>query len=127
MAVERFPSASRFAPVIGFSAAVRAGDWVLVAGTTALDPAGEVIGGDDAGDQAREALRKIGVALADAGAQLDQVVRTRVYLTDAADWEAVGRAHGEVFGTITPVATMVVAGLLDARMLVEIEAVAYTG
>ena len=126
-AAERFPSASPFAPVIGFSAAVRAGDWVLVAGTTALDPAGEVIGGGDAGEQAREALRKIGVALADAGARLDQVVRTRVYLTDPADWEAVGRAHGEVFGATMPAATMVVAGLLDARMLVEIEAVAYTG
>jgi len=84
--------------------------------------------GDDAYDQAREALRKIGAALADAGARLDQVVQTRIYITRSENWEAVGRAHGEMFGGIRPAATMVVvAQLLDPRMLVEIEAVAFTG
>ncbi len=121
-------SASPYAPVIGFSAAVRAGDWVLVAGTTALGHDGEIAGGTSAYEQAREVLRKIGVALEAAGASLAAVVRTRVYLTDAACWEEVGRAHGEIFAETRPVATMlVVAGLLDRRMLVEMEAVAWIG
>ena len=126
MADHRVPSSSPYAGPIGFSAAVRAGDWVLVAGTTAVADQGEVKGG--AYDQAREALRKIAAALGDAGASLDQVVQTRMYLTDVALWEEVGRAHGEAFGDVRPAATMVgVAALLDPRMLVEIEALAWTG
>jgi enamine deaminase RidA (YjgF/YER057c/UK114 family) len=121
----RIASPSPYAPTIGFSAAVRAGDWVHVAGITALDAAGEVVGGDDPAAQAREVLRKVRTALEAAGASLQDVVRTRIYLTDAADWEAVGRAHGEAFADVRPVATMLVAGLLDPRMRVEIEAVAY--
>jgi enamine deaminase RidA (YjgF/YER057c/UK114 family) len=122
------PSPSRYAPVIGFSAAVRAGDRVVVAGTTAMDARGEVVGGDDPAAQAREALRKIEVALQGAGASLAQVVLTRIHLTDMAHWEQVGRVHGEVFADVRPVATMLgVAGLLDPRMLVEIEAEAYVG
>jgi enamine deaminase RidA (YjgF/YER057c/UK114 family) len=126
--VTRVASPSRYAPVIGFSAAVRAGDLVYVAGTTSVDVEGGVVGGGDPYAQAAEALRKIGAALARVGASLAHVVQTRMYLTRASDWEAVGRAHGEVFAASAPAATMVVvAGLLDPRMLVEIEAVAYLG
>ena len=122
------PSPSPYAAQIGFSAAVRAGDRVLVAGTTAVDAQGEVVGGDDAAAQAREALRKIEAALQAAGASLAHVVLTRIHLTDVSRWEEVGRAHAEVFGDVRPVATMVgVAALLDPRMLVEIEAEAYVG
>ena len=122
----RVPSPSPYAPVIGFSAAVRAGDLVFVAGMTAVAADGEMVG-DDAYAQAREALRKVGEALEAAGARLDQVVQTRMYLADAADWEAVGRAHGEVFAEARPAAAMLVTGLLDPRMRVEVEAVAYVG
>ena len=122
------PSPSPYAPLIGFSAAVRTGDRVLVAGTTAVDAQGQVVGGDDAAAQAREALRKIEVALQAAGATLADVVLTRIHLTDLSRWEQVGRVHGEVFGDVRPVATMLgSAGLLDPRMLVEIEAEAYVG
>src|SRR5690349_16401294 len=93
----RIPSPSPYAPTIGFSAAVRAGEWVHTAGMTALDAG-------DAGDQTREVLRKIAAALAEAGASLSDVVRTRIYITDAGDWEEVGHAHGEVFADIRPVA-----------------------
>ena len=128
MAVEHVASPSKYAPLIGFSSAVRAGDQVFVTGTTAVDGAGVVVGGEDPYLQAQEALRKIGVALAVVSAELSQVVQTRIYLVRAGDWEAVGRAHGEAFGGAMPAATMVVvAALLDPGMLVEIEAVAYTG
>ena len=126
MTAERVPSPSPYAPVIGFSAAVRAGDLVFVAGMTAVAGDGEVVG-EDAYTQAREALRKVQEALESAGARLGQVVQTRMFLADAADWEAVGRAHGEVFGEIRPAAAMLVTGLLDPRMRVEIEAVAHLG
>ena len=127
MALERVPSASPYAPLIGFSAAVRAGDLVFVAGMSAVDGEGTVVGGDDPYAQAREALRKVTAALVAAGARPDQVVRTRMYLTDAGDWEAVGRAHRDVLGDAPPAATMVVTRLLDPRMRVEIEAVAHVG
>jgi enamine deaminase RidA (YjgF/YER057c/UK114 family) len=118
-------SPSPYAPTIGFSAAVRAGDWVHVAGTTALDGEGEIVGGDDPAAQTREVLRKIAAALRSAGASLHDVVRTRIYITDAGDWEAIGRAHGEAFKDVRPAASMLVLGLLDPRMRVEIEAVAF--
>ena len=128
MAVERVASPSKYAPLIGFSSAVRAGDQVFVTGTTAVDGAGMVVGGEDPYLQTQEALRKIGIALAVVGAELSQVVQTRIYLTRAGDWEDVGRAHGEALAGAMPAATMVVvAALLDPGMLVEIEAVAYTG
>ena len=126
MTVERVPSPSPYAPVIGFSAAVRAGDLVFVAGITAVTADGAIVG-EDAYAQAREVLRKVGEALEAAGARLDQVVQTRIYLADASDWEAVGRAHGEVFAEVRPAAAMLVTGLLDPRMRVEIEAVAHVG
>ena len=126
MTGERVPSPSPYAPVVGFSAAVRAGDLVFVAGITAVTADGAIVG-EDAYTQAREVLRKLGEALEAAGARLDQVVQTRMYLTDASDWEAVGRAHGEVFAEVRPAAAMLVTSLLDPRMRVEIEAVAHVG
>ena len=128
MTVSRVASPSRYAPVIGFSSAVRAGDLVFVAGTTAVDSSGDIVGRDDPYAQTQEVMRKISAALAAVGADLSCVVQTRVYLVHAQDWEHVGLAHGEVFADHPPAATMVVvAGLLDPRMLVEIEAVAYLG
>lgn len=107
---------------IGYSRAVRVGNVVHVSGTTATE-GGEVVGVGDPGEQTRVALRIIARALEEAGATLADVVRTRLYVTDIAQWEAVGRAHGEVFGRIRPAATMVqVAALIDPRHLVEIEA-----
>lgn len=88
---------------------------------------GEVVGADDPYAQAREALRKIGDTLASAGARLGQVVQTRMYISNCDDWQAVGRAHCDVFGDVRPAAAMLVTGLLDPRMRVEIEAVAYVG
>ena len=113
---------------IGYSRAVRVGNVVEVAGTTAMRH-GEVVGEGDAETQAACILDIIEEALRAAGASLHDVVRTRIYLTDIArDWEAVGRAHGAVFGAIRPAATMVqVGGLIDPRLLVEIEATAIIG
>jgi enamine deaminase RidA (YjgF/YER057c/UK114 family) len=125
LSIVRIASSSPYARSIGFSAAVRSGDLVFVAGTTALDARGEMVGGDDPHAQAHEALRKVAATLETAGARLDQVVQTRIHLASAGDWQDVGRAHGEVFGAVRPAAAMVVSGLLDPRMRVEIEATAY--
>ena len=109
--------------VVGYSRAVRVGNVVEVAGTTAQD--GDAVTGTDEYAQTKRVLEKIREALAAAGATLDDVVRTRMFVTDISQWEAVGRAHGEVFGTIRPVTTMVeVRALIDPRLLVEIEATA---
>lgn len=128
MSTLRVPSPSAWASAIGFSAAVRADNWILVAGTTAVDQHGNLVGGTSAYAQAREALRKIGSALDRVGGSLGDVVQTRIYLTDVASAEAVGRAHREVFADTPPAATMIaVAALLDPRMMVEIEATAWLG
>jgi enamine deaminase RidA (YjgF/YER057c/UK114 family) len=117
----RVSSGSPFEPVIGFSRALRVGERVLVAGTTPIWPDGSC--DPDPEVQAARCLEIITAALAEAGAGPEHVVRTRMYLVDVADWEAVGRAHGAVFGDARPVASMVVvAGLLDPRWRVEIEA-----
>jgi enamine deaminase RidA (YjgF/YER057c/UK114 family) len=128
MSVQRLASPSLFAPRIGFCSAVRAGDFIYLAGVTAIAPDGDVAGGDDPYLQAGECIAKITATLAGLRARPDQVVQTRMYLVDPQHWQAVGRAHGEAFGRTPPVATMVVVKqLLDPRMLVEIEAVAYVG
>ena len=110
-------------PVIGYSRAVRVGPWVSVAGTTAAAEGGGAVGGDDLAAQTREALRRIAVALEEAGAGLEHVVRTRMYVTDISRWEEVGRVHGEVFRHVRPASTMVeVRRLIDPALLVEVEA-----
>lgn len=110
---------------MGYSRAVRVGNVVEVAGTTAQD--GAAVTGSDEYGQTKRILEKIAAALHEAGATLAQVVRTRIFVTDITKWEAVGRAHGEVFGNIRPVTTMVqVAALIDPRLLVEVEATAIT-
>ena len=108
---------------VGYSRAVRVGNVVEVAGTTAQD--GDGVTGADAYAQTKRALEKIGDARAAAGASFADVVRTRLFVTDISQWEAVGRAHGEVFGDIRPASSMVeVKALIDPRMLVEIEVTA---
>jgi enamine deaminase RidA (YjgF/YER057c/UK114 family) len=119
-------SGSPFEPIIGFSRAVVAGHHVAVSGTAPVVPDGEPPA--DAYGQAKRCLEIVADALERAGATLADVVRTRTYLVDAADWQGVGRAHGEAFGEIRPASTMVVVkGLLDPRWLVEIEADAIVG
>ena len=110
-------------PIVGYSRAVRVGPFIAVTGTAAVDDRGEVVGLGDPAAQARRCLAIIATTLERLGATLSDVVRTRIYVTDIAQWEAVGRVHGEVFGAIRPATTMVqVAALIDPRMLVEIEA-----
>lgn len=119
-------SGTRWEAAVGYSRAVRVGPHVWVAGTTAVDAEGRVVGEGDAYAQAAFILRKIENALREAGAELRDVVRTRMYLVSLEDEEAVGRAHAEVFREIRPAATMIqIAGLVDARLRVEIEAEAY--
>ncbi len=108
--------------IVGYSRAVRVGQMIEVAGTTAVDEAGQVVGAGDPYQQARYALSKIEKALSAAGGSLDHVVRTRIFVTDMAHWQEVGRAHGEYFRNVKPVATMVaVKALISPELLVEIE------
>jgi len=110
-------------PIVGYARAVRVGQTVVVAGTTAALPGGGVVGKDDPAEQTREVIRRIEAALVQVGATLNDVVRTRMFVTDIARWEQIGRAHGEFFADIRPVSTMVqVASLIEPQLLVEIEA-----
>ena len=114
--------------IVGYSRAVRIGNHVWVSGTTATDEHGKVVGIGDAAAQTRYALQKIERALAEAGATFADVVRTRMFVTDISQWEAIGRVHGEYFSDIRPAATMAeVSKLIDPDHLVEIEVDAFVG
>jgi enamine deaminase RidA (YjgF/YER057c/UK114 family) len=123
MTRKRYDSNTKWESLIGYSRAVRVGNTIRVSGTTATDATGDVVGRGNPYEQTKQAIINLAEALEELGATLDNVVRTRIYVTNIADWPDVGRAHAEAFADIRPASTMLeVQRLIDPEMLVEIEA-----
>ena len=124
-ATRRVGSGAAWEPIVGYSRAVAAGDYIFVSGCTSIDGA-EFVHPGDAYAQTAQAIANVASALADLGAGLADVVRTRIYVTDIGRWEEYGRAHGEAFADVMPATSMIgIGALIDPRMLVEVEAIAY--